>query len=880
MTLHRFPVLLIVAILAAPAAAQVKYPPRAETVDVAIRYRIRADRDERIQQFRTLTAHLAKLGFVANPREDSDLDILDPFAERFDGTIPSARVLDVLKDPRVLAIQFAPAGTMLPDDQAKPVPVRIGLAVADLTSRERKSLHSQAVEQLERLGFIEAVGYDHQNFSLIRGSIPAGKLSRLLKDLRGEPGGWFLPDEPTELLPAPLKDVYAIRWIEVLPDADIAPFAPPAPVGTGKISEPLKAALAAGTPGPIRIEAVLDRPVVEILEPLRNKLRADYAGSAIDGVTGFVVSVSFAQPAAVERFANEPEVTAIRLPRAGTETMQAPAAGAATPAAALAAMRLDRLHALGQKGQGVRVIVIGSDFTGAAEQIGKDLPKGTRVIDLTAELSPKVEPLPADAVPGRGAAAARAAAAAAAGAELVLVRVNRDSFFQLGTIARFVRGNTDYSDAMQSRIDEMSRFTKEIAELKTVAVDEYRKAFADLSDDDKAIQRRDAARKILLDVIAQEKDVAARIQRYSALQDAMSSLAGGNIVVVNSLVWESGFPLDGLSSLSRAIDEFFAGEAMKAPTFRSATRPFPPNAPLWVQAASDIPGSVWGGPYLDLQGNGVMDFAPANAPLPAGLWSHELNFLGGRGADGMTSSQLATGSKLRITVQWREAHHPDVYVPPDPILPITLRVLRQLDPDGEKRASDEMEEVARSTGPAIRLLAGPNFGVYEQSLEFAAPADGRYALRVEARPAFDHRLPALRQEIEIHPRIVVEYAAPSDDGSRPVFTTFVPPTGGVGIAGDSPSALTIGAEKSGPPVLAGGGPGTVLLEKPNLLAPATLAGEPGGRGTGIAAAYAAGLSASLIGSGSPSADILRSLHAKPGDAAVIPEVWLKWVRPR
>src|SRR5262249_10343432 len=140
MTARRITILLIVAVLSTPASAQVKYPPRAEKLDIAIRYRIRTDREERITQFRALSAHLARLGFVANPREDDDLQILDPLAERLDGTIPSARVLDVLKDPRVVAILFAPAGTMLPDDPVKPVPVRLGLNTDDLSLRERKSL--------------------------------------------------------------------------------------------------------------------------------------------------------------------------------------------------------------------------------------------------------------------------------------------------------------------------------------------------------------------------------------------------------------------------------------------------------------------------------------------------------------------------------------------------------------------------------------------------------------------------------------------------------------------------------------------------------------------------------------------------------------------
>src|SRR5262245_41772208 len=121
---------LLALLTAAPfAPAQIKEPPRAEKVDVQIRYRIRADRDERVRQYRELDKHLATLGFVdANKdAEDPDLDILDPNAERFVGTIPGSKVLDILKDVRVQNILFAPSGFTYPDAPDKPVAIRLGL---------------------------------------------------------------------------------------------------------------------------------------------------------------------------------------------------------------------------------------------------------------------------------------------------------------------------------------------------------------------------------------------------------------------------------------------------------------------------------------------------------------------------------------------------------------------------------------------------------------------------------------------------------------------------------------------------------------------------------------------------------------------------------
>lgn len=886
MTPRRFILSLALAVFAVlPLSAQVKYPPRADKLDLQIHYRIQANRDERIRQFKDLTAHLAKLGFVATPREDADLDILDPNAERFAGTIPGANVLKVLDDPRVLAIQFAPAA-FASDDPAKLVPVRIGLTSTTVPARDRKPLHRQTVEQLERLGFREATGYEHHGYTVVRGSLPAENLPRLLRDLRGEPGGWFLPDSPASSLPFPLRGVSPIRWVEVLPDADIVPFAPkPVPPSQAKFTADLRASLTEAKAGPIRVEAILDRPGAEFIAEIRNRLIDRIPGASVEGVVGFVISLTFDKAVDLERFAAEPYVNAVRRPRVGTETI-GPLAGetAATTADMLATTRLDKLHELGQKGQGVRVVVIATGFPGVDGLLGKDLPKQVKIIDLTAELSRTITPQPADeANPGQGTALARAVAAAAPNAELVLVRVARDAFFQLETIARFIHGDGSYSDAMQSRIEEISRRSAEIERIKPAVIEEYRKAFAELGDDDKSRTRRDDATKALQTLLDDERGIAAAVRRYSELQNSLKALAGGNVVVVNPLVWEVGFPADGLSDMSRRIDQFFAGETMKSPPTRSATRRHTENAPLWVQAASAAAGSVWGGPFLDGEDNGVMEFAPPYTPLPANRWTHELNFLGTRAADGKVSPTLAANTRLRVTVQWRELHHTDIYIPPDPVFPLTLRVLKQLDPEGEKRASDEMEEVARSAAPIACLMREPGYAVYEQVVEVSVPAEGRYALRVDGGTSYDPRLPALKHDIEVQPLIYAEFVPPAADGNRPVFTTFVPSAGGVGIPGDAKGALTIASIRPAgdtSPQLLGGGPGLVLLPKPDLYEVGTLAGQPGGRGPGIAAGYAAGLSASMVGAGTPTADILRSLQVKPGGTAIIPEEWLKWVQPK
>ena len=211
------PGLLLAALLvsASPATAQVAYPPRPEKYDVHLRYRIRADRDERISQFRELQRFLEGVGFVAAPREDADLDAFDPTAERMNGTMPSANAARLFEDPRIQTAVFVPAARQLPEEPAAPVPVRIILA-GGLAAEQQRLLHHQVAQHLGRMGFREGVAYDTLNYRLLRGSLPVGNLFSLLKDLRGQPSGWFAPAVPPESLPLPLRSVLPVRLVEVV----------------------------------------------------------------------------------------------------------------------------------------------------------------------------------------------------------------------------------------------------------------------------------------------------------------------------------------------------------------------------------------------------------------------------------------------------------------------------------------------------------------------------------------------------------------------------------------------------------------------------------------------------------------------------------------
>ncbi|MFO0821563.1 MAG: hypothetical protein U0792_00215 [Gemmataceae bacterium] len=160
MKLTRFPaaavalLLGVSTVLSQPKEEPRVKPPRTEKVDVQIRYRIRADRDERVRQFRGMEKHLAAAQAEDSRKEDPDrdLDILDPNAERLTGTIASAKVLQLLDDPRIQNILFSPSGFMVPEDTSKGVPIRVILR-GDLIPTVQQVLHLQVLQQLESWAF-------------------------------------------------------------------------------------------------------------------------------------------------------------------------------------------------------------------------------------------------------------------------------------------------------------------------------------------------------------------------------------------------------------------------------------------------------------------------------------------------------------------------------------------------------------------------------------------------------------------------------------------------------------------------------------------------------------------------------------------------------
>src|SRR5207245_1647572 len=135
-----------------------------------------------------------------------------------------------------------------------------------------------------------------------------------------------------------------------------------------------------------------------------------------------------------------------------------------------------------------------------------------------------------------------------------LVRVEPTALHQLETVARSVAGDPGYSEALQSRSGELVARGEALATRRTAVTEEYRLAFADLSDEEGPTKRRAAAKAAFDKLVADEQAHRAAVERFGAIKSAVDGLRGGG-VVVNTLVWDTGYPLDGLSDFSRLLEE-------------------------------------------------------------------------------------------------------------------------------------------------------------------------------------------------------------------------------------------------------------------------------------------------------------------------------------
>jgi hypothetical protein len=695
----------------------------------------------------------------------------DEAATRLQGTIPFANARNLLAEPHVRTILLAPAGYQISDGD-QPVKIQIELYGGRELHRQRL-LSDQTKVLLGVQGFQESVGYDNRGHTRLLGTIPASSLPRLLDDLRVQTG-WLAPAPALEELPEPIRSTWPIRVVEIVPEpasavpAKAAPAEAAVPAGQATISPELR--VLAAKDDLVRMEVILVAPPAELDRSWRLSLREAAPGAFIEGRVGPVVTARAKANQALT-LAQVPGVSTLRLPvRAQSQVIGAPAQSAP---GVLGSTGLQVLQSIPNSGKGLRIAIIDSDFRGAASVIGKTLPATTRYVDMGAECDPTLTPASIEGTEqGSGTRTALSLARFAPLAEFTLLRIDPEAPFQLLEAARFIQGDDFLPESLMVRASELTAEQDRLRKKQAALLAERAVVLDTFAIDQKTLDRREAYFKAQAAFDQEEKLADQQQKRYLKLVSDLKDLHGIRLVV-NDLFWADGHPAQGASAMARYFND--------TPFHKAA----------WLQASGLLPGQVWTGLFRDLDGNQVMEFAGPSAPLAAGRWTNELNFLGFQPMSGPVSPDLPKGT-YKITVQWREAHDPTINDSSrfrEPLSKLRLVVLRQRDPQGKLLATDELEVIAFSSGLPQRLDQTASSSTYEQSVEFTVTEPGRYALRVEgkaplsSRPSTVASVPAqLDTRGELRPRLLIQNVDPASKlQGRPLYLDYATREGSEGV---------------------------------------------------------------------------------------------------
>jgi hypothetical protein len=850
-----------------------------ESFDVQIAYRIGGSRNQHVMQYYEMQRYFKKIGFVRDPAEEVPAtEPEDPQRTQMRGAIPSRTANDLLYERHVRSIQLMPQGSKLSEDKAKRVRVEIELH-SGLNAEQQYQLSRQTFEVLAGLSFFEAVGYDHRGYTRLVGSLPSGQLAVLLTDIRDQPSA--------KNIPAPFRNVWAVRVSKVFPDLPAPtarPRVPRVPKEQEKLSPDLRELLNDAAAGkPTRMDVVLAHvPDAEDTRYIQ-ALRRTVPGLVVEGRLGPLVAV-VAPPSQAVALGGLPDVVGVRLPRLPQPDRLPASVDPTRWKPLLDASGAARLHAMGKTGRGTRLALIDSDFRGWEKLVGNGLPRETRLLDLTAERNRDMQPdpFPAGDALGNGTRRAQTIARLAPDISLTLIRIDPASPYLIETVARAIQGDAERSINLRTRLSEIEEDQFLLEQRRDQLLEERKVTlglFPTLGEEQLRLLKQAEDQKLTPEQVEKLPAVAKlslreraailyrvrqriydadsrafhqRLARYLQYKKDLQGLRGIR-VVASSLSWTDGFPADGTSALSRYFDD----------------RPF--RSALWFQAAGDTRGQSWTGLFRDADNNGVMEFDDPQKKLPAASWSRELNFLSWQSPDGRTVQEIPAGAKLRISLQWREAHDSlyaqtgeDPYRQP---LARNMRIflLRQLDPSGVGQPADDLEIVAQSVDSGMRLSSAANSAAYEITLDVRIEKAGRYALQIGGRapdsiyPARDVTLPAMRKTSDTWIRLFV---SPRDVSGRAVFHDYVTAAGSVGMPADARTPVAVGAADARGQsrfYSAAGAPlGMELLPKPDLLS------FDDGSGTAEAAAFAAGLTALVPESGHTPTTCLQNLRIPQG----------------
>lgn len=726
---------------------------------VRMRYKIDADLQQRFAFYKEMLGRLQSVGFQPAPGRPRE----ELYGDTLAGELPANGISTLRLERFLRTAILVPTGYALPTDVEKTVLVRCDLSITG-PDRQRE-LFNLARQQLKGLGLIENEGYDHQRHTQILGRLPVPALDVLLKDTAEVPIPTILKNTTIKSNKAPLVRLAVVIAEPAMPQSDVAQPAS-APAGKeylDKISPDLKTMLAkipeADLNKFMRVELVLRDN--QLRDALRTSLQNSEAMFITEGSFGPIVT-GLCAPSKLTVLAQAEEVSTVRLPQPPQPFSQSQLSGIQFIPLGRELGKSPTITPVAfQPPAPRRLIVIGDDFQGYQESIGSGLPKNTRLVDLTAELTSNFEPLPSIDGQAKGMSTSLAIQFLRNHPqdEVILVRINSTSPYQLQYLGESLLGRPWMTPAFQTRKDEWNEAGSRIESEKLELRVKRRRLGEDFNLDETTKARREEYRKQQNALDIRDKEHYKHGLRISEFSQELQKLKGTGTLCL-ALQWNPGYAdLPGSAPHIR----FLSSEALRAAN--------------WYQAVAQRPGQVWTGLFRDADRDDVMEFTinpQVNRP--------DLAFLGWKryGVDANIQQQLPENTVVEVILNWFEVHpqpqgETDLYRKPHDQL--HLSILKQRDPSGKTLPADAFEVVGRTAFLPDRVENGTRGSHYQSIVRFTVPAGGgRYALRVRGSSLRNTANNQNTEQSEIHPKITLSVVDPAHRAlGRVVYESLATP---------------------------------------------------------------------------------------------------------
>ncbi|MDW8223032.1 MAG: hypothetical protein RMJ82_08790 [Gemmatales bacterium] len=736
---------------------------------------------ERFVQYHQLTKELGDRGFRQAP--------LLPEEWRYHnilrGQITEVQTHALLGHPSVRTLLLVPVGTKLEGDPKRLVFVEIWLG-SGLSYNDQQLIRREALGRLETLGFIQAMGYDDASGVRVLGWLPIGRLFDLL-DAKHEYlfSDTLISERPSAVSLFRLVEVFSEPGKPEIPKLESAALGWPEEVTPElKLSSELRSLLAQGEKQLLRCEIIFSNSREE-------KDALGYLSKVIpaliwEGNLGPIAWVRLTPEDALSA-AKLPAVSSVRLPQRaydiGAPTRQEVGWRYIRPERPT--RRTESMQSLLRWREPIRVAIVGIDFGGWQEKIGKTLPNSTYYVDYTRWMNQQLAPEPPAKVSDRALVVAEELVKAGPVEELYLIRVHESAPYQIVQLLERISGSGRLPKLLETYRENLNRTHDHIKHLERELRFKRASLLPSFREDDPAYWKsRD---ELLLEekkLQAVKNEYIESLYKLREFQSDLDRLRRVETVIVVPH-WRNGYP-----SQAETVQTLRWREVASIDKGLSVIQ----VVPNWTRGD-------WFGWLRDTNNNGVIEFRDLELPqwvqwdagdwqqqhgAKAQRWGHaEMNWLGWRSTDAADAPELRETTQIylahlppkvtiEIVFQWKEVHDPrwsgggaDLYRRPR--TPWVIEVLEPLAEAGSTLPGDVYRIVAHSQGLPERIENEPRYGVYEMRLRFtSSDKGGRYAVRLRGQApesTSPQGVPQVRSEAqEVWFRLSAEVV---DDAHRP-----------------------------------------------------------------------------------------------------------------